>query len=131
MSFSHNITDLLDVTRHVQILPKQPLTSVHRIQTSELEILTYVKTYEILTYIKIYKILFQIYPLKFGIRMFSGTNMRYNFQMESIINCTRHLFQRSTLKMALQLGRNMQQKTGATKRYSKNHVTSVSLVAAG
>jgi len=121
-SFSHNITDLLDVTRHVQILPKQPLTSVHRIQTSELEILTYVKIYEIL---------FQIYPLKFGIRTFSGTNMRYNFQMESIINCTRQLLQRSTLKMALQLSRNMQQKTGATKRYSKNHVTSVSLVAAG
>ena len=45
MSFSHNITDLLDVMRPVQILLKQPLASVHRVQTSELEILTYVKIY--------------------------------------------------------------------------------------
>jgi hypothetical protein len=43
----------------------------------------------------IYEILFHIYPLKFGIRKFSGTNVTYKFWTENV-NCTSHLFKDQT-----------------------------------
>jgi hypothetical protein len=85
-TFSHNITDLLDVTRHAQILPKQLPTSVHRIQTSELEILTYVKIYEILTNVKIHEILtyVKIYEILTNVKIYE---ILTNVKIYEILTC--------------------------------------------